>query len=72
MLELRAKIIEKDDARRNELLKSLGRHSGVEVVVVDDQIQISLTGGANETREFADLMRVCEMCECHMFQLRKR
>lgn len=72
MLELQAKIVEEDDNKRNEILKTLGKLRKVEVLVIDDQIQVTMVGGENDTRTFADLMRVCEMCTCHMFRLRKR
>ena len=71
MLELTAKIIEKDGRRRDELIKALGHYMGVEVVVVDDQVNVVLTGGANRTTELAGLMRLCELHTCHMFRLRK-
>ena len=71
MLELTAKIIETDDFKRDELLKSLSRYQDVEVLVVDSQVQVVLKGGANATSEMAALMRLCELCTCHMFRLRK-
>lgn len=71
MLKLTAKIIEPDEARMAGVLKSLSRWD-VDVKRLGEQVQVSFTGGENDTKTFAELMRICEVCKCTMFRLQKR
>ena len=45
MLELQAKIVEEDDKKRDDIIKSLGRFEKVVIKVVNDQVQIIFEGG---------------------------
>lgn len=72
MLELQAKIVEEDDKKRDDIIKSLGRFEKVIIRVVNDQIQIIFEGGEKEIGAFAEIMRICEISKCHMFRIRQR
>lgn len=65
-LELTAKVCEKDEQKRNDLLEALSFYP-IGIITVDDQIEVNFTGGEKEADIFAQLMRICEAYECHMF-----
>lgn len=68
LMKLQAKLIEKDDEKRQAILKAF-QYYGVSFNVYDDQIQVNFTGHQHQAYIFAELIKICEDCRCTSFQI---